>query len=222
MSLINRHVCTNHVDSLIVSTEAHFVNNTLYLCHTNCNLLNVGTLESHLTTVRQWVDVHPYDVVSILLVNSNFVGVGNYTTPIQNSGLGQYVYTPPKIPMRLEDWPTLSEMIISSKRVVVFMDYMANQTEVPYILDEFSQIWETPFSPTNASFPCTEQRPPNLPRDQALDRLYLANHNLNVEISLLGTTILIPNLIDLNAVNAANGSAPSLGAMATECTSKLS
>lgn len=182
----------------------------------------MGTLESHLTTVRQWVDVHPYDVVTILLVNSNFAGVGNYTTPIENSGLGQYVYTPPKIPMFLQDWPKLSELIILGKRVVVFMDFMANQTEVPYILDEFSQMWETPFSPTNTNFPCTAQRPSPLPRDDALNRLYLANHNLNVELSVLGTTILIPNLVDLNAVNAANGSAPSLEAMATECTSESS
>ena len=152
------------------------------------------------------------------------------------------------------------------------MDYNANQTEIPYILDEFSQMvckyratfpliwttirvarhvpealkfgkslglshcsdfcledgmltpkslqWETPFSPTNQSFPCSQQRPPNLSRQAAENRMYLANHNLNTEIALAGTSLLVPTTALINQTNALNGSG-SLGLMANNCAGKL-
>lgn len=102
----------------------------------------------------------------------------------------------------------------------MFMDYNANQTEVPYILDEFSQLWETPFSPTDTAFPCTQQRPPNLSDEDAAQRLYMANHNLNVQATLLGSTLLVPNTADLNQTNAVGGYT-SLGAMSGNCTGKF-
>lgn len=166
--------------------------------------------------MREWVDNHPYDVVTILLVNSDYIGVGNYTDPIVNSGLSEYVYYPPKIPMTLDDWPTLAEMILTRKRVVIFMDYQANQTQVPYILDEFSQMSETPFSPVDPNFPCTMQRPPNIKNATVQNRLYLMNHNLNVDISLAGVDVLIPNFADLAELNEVSGNI-SLGKMAEEC-----
>lgn len=159
-------------------------------------------VQSYLTNITGWIKTHPYDVITILLSNSDFVGVGNYSAPIVNSGLVNYAYVPPQIPMNLSSWPTLSDMILMGKRAVIFMDYNANQTEVPYILDEFSQMWETPFSPTNQSFPCTQQRPPNLSRQDAENRMYLANHNLNTEISLAGTSLLVPTTALINQTNA--------------------
>lgn len=204
----------------MIQGETHLVNNTIYNCHTSCDLLNAGTWQSEMETVAEWVRDHPYDVVTILIVNSDYVDVGNYTAPLQASGLGPYLYEPPKVPMHLDDWPTLSEMILSQKRVVVFMDYNANQTAVPYILDEFTHMWETPFSPQNTSFPCTVDRPPTLKnmtvaRDQYM---YLANHNLNQEISFFGTSILLPNTASINTTNAASNQLSMLGAMANNCT----
>jgi len=201
----------------MLSTEAHYFNDSVYLCHTSCNELNMGTLEDTLTTVTKWVADHPYDVVTLLLVNSDFIDVDNYTAPINNSGLIRYAYRPTQIPMTVDSWPTLSEMILSEQRVVIFMDYKANQTEVPYILDQFSQMWETPFSPTDPTFPCTEQRPPGITNDQALERLYLANHNLNTAVDFLGEDILVPNTADINQTNSVTGNS-SLGAMALNCT----
>ena len=118
--------------------------------------------------------------------------------------------------MGIDDWPTLASMILIGKRVVFFMDYDANQTAVPWILDEFSQMWETPFDPTNRSFPCTAQRPPNLNAADAKNRLYMTNHNLNYEISLLGNSLLVPNIPLLNVTNNATGFG-SLGVGAEEC-----
>jgi hypothetical protein len=178
--------------------------------------LNAGTYESLLTTVRLWLDANPYDVVTLLIVNSDYVSPTLYEPAFTASGMLKYVYRPPKIPMALNDWPTLSELILANTRAIVFMDYQANQTAVPYILDEFSQMAESPFSPTDPAFPCDMQRPPGITRNQTQNRLYLANHNLNVAISLGGSDILIPNFSDLSDVNSVNGTS-GLGTMAQRC-----
>lgn len=192
----------------------------MMLCHTSCDILNVGTLEAYLTTVYQWMRKNPYDVVTILIGNYDYVSPQNFTEPIQASGLLDMAYTPPKIPMGLEDWPTLSEMILTGKRAVFFMDYQANQTAIPWLMDEFSQMWETPFSPTDMNFPCTEQRPPNLSAEDAKSRMYMANHNLNLELTLGSLSILIPNTANISQTNAVNGNG-SLGWMAENCTRKF-
>ncbi|KAI7977822.1 hypothetical protein EIK77_009362 [Talaromyces pinophilus] len=199
--------------------QVHLQNDTLYLCHTSCDLLNAGTLQDYLTTVTKWLNNNPYEVITILMGNYDLASVGNFTDSIVNSGLSKYAYQPPKIPMGLDDWPVLSELILTQKRAIIFMDYNANHTEVPYILDEFTQMWETPFSPTDSDFPCTTQRPPNLSEESAKSIMYMANHNLNVEISFSGFDILIPNTAVLNETNGVSGYR-SLGLMAENCTGK--
>ncbi|KAL8834045.1 MAG: hypothetical protein Q9176_007694 [Flavoplaca citrina] len=199
--------------------QTHLVNGTMYYCHTSCDILNAGTAESYFTDVARWVQSHPYDVVTLLIGNGDLVEVGNFTAPLESSGLARYAYIPPEIPMGIDDWPTLSELILRQKRVIIFMDYEADQTAVPYILDEFSQMWETPFSPTNRSFPCTLERPPDLSREDAGQRLYMANHNLNTELTLLGSTLLVATVSLLEETNSVTGFG-SLGAMARDCNER--
>jgi hypothetical protein len=190
-----------------------------HFCHTSCDILDAGPITDWLTDVKNWVASHPYDVVTILLGNGNYSKPDMYVPYIESTGILPYVYTPPVVPMNLTDWPTLSQMILHGQRVVFFLDYMANQTAYPWLLDEFSQMWETPFDPVDPSFPCTLQRPPNLPPDQAKARLYMANHNLNAEVSLLGTSLLVPAVSLLNTTNAAYGNG-SLGVAAETCKSE--
>lgn len=199
--------------------QTHFVNDTIYYCHTSCDLLNAGSAESYFTNITKWVRAHPFDVVTLLINNDDLRKVTDYVAPLQTSGLAGFAYHPPKVPMGISDWPTLSSMILRQQRVVIFMDYNANQTEVPWILDQFAQIWETPFSPTNATFPCTQQRPPGLSQQDVDQRMYMANHNLNTEITLLGSSLLVPSTPLINQTNGLNGSG-SLGAMANECEGK--
>jgi hypothetical protein len=194
----------------------HFVNSTPHFCHTSCDLLDAGPIADYLTTIYNWVSTHPYDVVTILLENGDYKPVTDYVPFIESTGLVKYAYLPPKIPMALEDWPTLASMILAGKRVVFFMDYNANQTAVPWILDEFSQVWETPFDQTNRSFPCMTQRPPDLSEADTKDRMYLINHNLNYEIDLLGNSVLVPYIPLLDATNNITGFG-SLGQGAQDC-----
>lgn len=138
---------------------------------------------------------------------------------IEQSGILRYVYTPPYVPMNLSSWPTLTDMILGGGRVVMFMDYMANQTAYPWLLDEFSQMWETPFDPVNNTFPCDVSRPPNLAASDANNRLSLINHNLNTELSVLGVDLLVPARTQLNITNNATGTG-SLGLSANQCVNQ--
>ena len=123
--------------------ETHLINDTMYACHTSCDLLNAGTFQSILEEVAAWVEDHPYDVVTILLGNGNYSKPELYAPYIESTGITQYTYTPEFVPMTLDDWPTLESMILHGQRVVMFLDYEADYKTVPYLLDEFSQMWET-------------------------------------------------------------------------------
>ena len=107
----------------LLTGETHYnaTTGTISYCHTSCDLLDAGTAEAYFTNISSWISTHPYDVVTLLLVNSDFIGVGNYTTPLINSGLTKYAFIPPIVPMNVSSWPTLSEMILTGKRAVIFM-----------------------------------------------------------------------------------------------------
>jgi len=209
--------------------ETHWVNDTVMNCHTTCDLLNAGTWQSELETIASWLDSNPFDVVTFLIVNSDQVAVENYEAAVQNSGISRYLYTPAFVPQHRDQWPTLGEMILSGKRFVMFMDYKANQESVPYILDEFTHIWETPFSPQNQSFPCDIQRPPGLNETIAREQyMYLANHNLNTAIdlgALIGSSsmeaILVPNTAGINETNGEFNQFGQLAAMNQNCSGEL-
>ncbi|KAI1806070.1 PLC-like phosphodiesterase [Daldinia bambusicola] len=192
--------------------------NEPHFCHTSCDILDAGPITDWLTQVKNWVASHPYDVVTILLGNGNYSVPSLYVPYIEQTGILRYIYTPPVVPMTLNDWPTLSEMVLTGQRVVMFMDYMANQTEYPWLLDEFSQLWETPFDPVDQKFPCTVQRPPNLAEADAKNRLYMINHNLNIELSIYGVDMLVPARTELNVTNNVTGDG-SLGLSANNCRS---
>ncbi|CAI7673613.1 unnamed protein product [Penicillium pancosmium] len=201
--------------------QAHNKSGEIHLCHSSCDMLDAGTLESYLAQVYQWMIKNPYNVVTFLMGNSDNLPPTAFVDSIEKSGLKNIIYSPPKAPMALDDWPTLSEMILSNKRAVFFMDYGANETAVPYIMDEFSQLWETPFSPTDRDFPCTVQRPPGLNHKDATNRMYMINHNLNLELNFGSISLLIPNTAYMVDTNSANETLyGSLGNMSAKCSEK--
>lgn len=190
----------------LLQGQIHWNNDSIpHFCHTSCDILDAGPITDFLSKVNDWVATHPFDVVTILLGNGDYEPVEKFVPFLEETGLVQYAYTPNIIPMGINDWPPLSQFILTGKRVVFFMDYKADQASVPWILDEFSQFWETPFDPTDRDFPCTVQRPPDLSPEDAKQRMYLMNHNLNYDINFLGNSILVPNIPLLNVTNNVSG-----------------
>lgn len=172
--------------------------------------------------VKAWLDTHRYEVITIILGNEQFIDPGNYTAPVTNSGILDYIYTPPTEPMDIDEWPTLAEMIVSNKRVVMMLAYDADQSKIPWLLDMWSYQWQTPFSPTNVSFPCTVQRPPGQKREVSEKRLYLANHNLNLPFDdkALGIDILLPDVVEINNTNANTTAVGAAKTMIDQCTAE--
>ena len=138
-------------------------------------LLSVLPHEAETQHGRRWVDRHPYDVITIMLGNGNYSKPEVYAPYIESTGIVKYLYEAPVQPMALDDWPTLEYLILRGKRVIMFMDYEANQTAYPWLLDEFSAMsevrffqfptpqpidsdetnshFQTPFNPTNRDWP---------------------------------------------------------------------
>ena len=216
--------CTN---KHTVQGQVHWVNDTLYNCHTSCDLLNAGTFQSELEQIVGWLQENPFEVITMLIGNSDLAFVEDFVPAIENSGISQYLYTPKFIPQHKDQWPTLGEMILNNDRVVMFMDYYANQDSVPYIMEEFTHMWETPFSPQDMDFPCTIERPPGLDPEEAHENfMYIANHNLNIAVELGAITgsadepFLIPNTAQLNNTNGQFNRRGQLEAAAANCTRK--
>ncbi|KAI3595875.1 hypothetical protein WG66_008874 [Moniliophthora roreri] len=110
-------------------------------------------------------------------------------------------FVPDNVPLRYDEWPTLGEMINAGKRLVVFLDSGANTTEVPFILPQFEMVWETPFSTTDSTFPCSIDRiqGPLLP----MDHLYMINHSLNTNVFPIpgGAGVIVPNVFEAETTN---------------------
>jgi hypothetical protein len=168
----------------LLQAQAHMNNGVIHFCHTSCALFDGGPVEQYLATVKSFLDANPNEVLTLLFTNPEGLSIQGVWEPAFNaSGISDLAYVPPQLPMNISSWPTLGEMINSGKRVVVFLDAGADGTDgppVPFILPEFQMIWETPFSVTNASFPCSVNRIDGPLPD--VEHMYLINHTLNVNL----------------------------------------
>jgi len=171
----------------LLQAQAHMNNGVLHFCHTSCALFDGGPVEYYLSVVKKFMDANPNEVITLLFTNPEGLSIQDVWKPaFDQSGMSSLAYVPPQLPMNITSWPTLGSMIDSGKRAVVFLDAGANGADGPpvdFILPEFEMIWETPFSVTNASFPCRVDRTGGpLPDDQ---HMYMINHSLNVDLTFL-------------------------------------
>jgi hypothetical protein len=91
------------------------------------------------------------------------------------------------------------------------MDYHTDMARFPYILDEFSYFFETPFDTTDPNFAqCTLDRPGN---SSPNGKMYIVNHFLDAKIF---GGLLVPDRLDLKKTNAATGQG-SIGAQVGLC-----
>ncbi|KAL9579316.1 MAG: hypothetical protein Q9212_005177, partial [Teloschistes hypoglaucus] len=136
------------------------------LCHTSCLMKDAGLLKDYLKVIKSWLDNHPHEVVTLLLTNGDRRPISEYGDAFRQSNITQYAYSmPPGDPNKwtLDSWPTLGQLIASNTRLLVFLDRSADQVTIPYILNEFSYFWETPFESLDPRFPsCAIDRPTGL------------------------------------------------------------
>ncbi|KAG8954813.1 hypothetical protein FRC03_011359 [Tulasnella sp. 419] len=138
----------------LLQGQVHLEGDKMKLCHTHCVgklLYDGGLLVDQLRKVKTWLDAHPQEVLTFIFTNPDRVDLRKYWKPqFVDSGLESMMYRPHSGSTHRDSWPTLGELISSGRRVIAFLDYRANTTEVDYLLPEFDNIWETPFSITEA------------------------------------------------------------------------
>lgn len=165
------------------------------MCHTYCWELDEGPLTDYLNEVAAWMNDNPDEVVTLLLTNIDGIPVTKFDDVFDSTGLKQYVFTPNET-LTLENWPTLQGLLDRKTRLIVFMDYHADQSQVGYIINEFDYFWETPFGETDSDFPtCEVDRPTDGDPSKLMG---IMNHMLNVEI--LG--VAIPNSLEADETNS--------------------
>ncbi|KAF2469317.1 uncharacterized protein BDR25DRAFT_304454 [Lindgomyces ingoldianus] len=191
-----------------------------HLCHTNCGLLDMGTLSNWLGTIKTWMDNNPNDVVTILLVNSDNASPAELGSEFKTAGIDKYAYTPPSLSSVPKQWPTLQSLISNNTRLMTFVASLSTpSSDYPWLMDEFTFIFENDFnnqSPTD--YQCTPARPTSLNNSTSSaassGRMFLMNHFL-YNTGLFG--IQTPNSDYANITNAQTG-VGSLGEQLTKCT----
>lgn len=208
----------------LLSAQVHKVNNTngaqaWHLCHSVCDLLDAGTLANWLGEIKTWMDRNPNDVVTVLLVNSDNASPADLGAQFQSSGIDKYAYTPPSTSSIPQTWPTLQSLISNGTRLMTFVASLGTpSSDFPYLMDEFTFIFENDFENENPSnYSCTPSRPTTLTTTQqaaSSGRMFLMNHFL-YSTQLFG--IQTPNSTYVNVTNAQTGFG-SLGEQIRECT----
>jgi hypothetical protein len=185
----------------LLQGQGHAQDGTVHLCHTSCMLFDGGSMQDYLAAVKTFLDANLNEVVTLLFTNPEELSIEHYWHPaFVASGIAELAFVPASSPVLSEEWPTLQHLIMSGKRVVVFMDKGANSATVPYILSEFEHIWESPYSVTDPTFPCKLDRiAGNLVPEQ---HMYLVNHSLNMALKLpFAPPIIVPNVFRASTTN---------------------
>jgi hypothetical protein len=208
----------------LLSAQVHKSNDSdgavaWHLCHSSCNLLDAGSLQSWLSEIKTWMDRNTNDVVTVLLVNSDNASPSDLGQQFSASGIDTLAYTPPSTSTIPQAWPTLDKLIGNNTRLMTFVASLSQPSaQYPYLMDEFTFIFENDFnniSPSNYS--CTPNRPTNLGTAAAAlasGRMFLMNHFLYANQIF---NIQSPNETYASVTNAQTGFG-SLGASVQECT----
>ena len=226
MGVIRFYNATAQLDAGVRLLTAQIRNNNglWHLCHSSCGLLDAGRLGDWLASIRLWLENNANEVITILLVNSEYAPAAQIDAEFKGANLTSYAYVPPSRTTALEKWPTLQDMISNSTRLVAFIAPLdpASNTVAPYLLDEFTFVWENPYdvmSPVN--FSCLPERPlavqGNLSAALNSGRLTLMNHFLYTPGPF---GIELPDTEHISNTNAPSGTLGNLGARAANCTSQ--
>lgn len=215
----------------LLSAQIHVASNPktsqreLHVCHSSCGIFDAGSLVRWLLEVRTWMDANPHDVVTLVLINKHKVDARELEGVYSQADIAHYAYVPPQVDRppppsneNIQTWPTLNDMIDRDTRLVSFIQPLKVEREnAPYLLDQFTFVWENPYDVTDpTNFTCQPDRPsePNeISAMQKTGRLFLMNHMLYWQ-QLFG--IKVPDSRNIQKTNAWGGEG-GLGSHMLEC-----
>lgn len=206
----------------LLQAQVHNSNGTLELCHTECSLLDAGSLEAFLMEIKTWMDAKTNEVVTLLLVNSDDESAATFGSVFESSGISTYGYTPTSTTGPISTWPTLQTLITANTRLVTFIASITYDSSYPHLLTEFDYVFETAFGVSSMSgFNCSLSRPTSLTSSSAAissGYMGLLNHFADT-VEVFG--ISIPDITDIATTNSANtNTTGALGTQGVECESE--
>lgn len=219
----------------LLSAQIHVASNSetkireLHLCHTSCALFDVGLLKDWLWEIRTWMDAHPYEVITLVLVNMDGIDARELQGEYAKADIAHYGWvpadinkTPPPSSEFKQTWPTLSQMIDKGERLVTFINPINPDKEnAPYILNEFDFVWENAYDVRDAGqFACKPDRPSNtttIEQERDSGKLFLMNHMLYWQQAM---GIEVPDIRNINDTNSWDGTG-GLGTHLTTCGSQV-
>lgn len=153
-------------------------------------------------------------------MNSDNASAGDLHGQFVTAGLNTYAYTPPSTTTVPTAWPTLEQLISNNTRLVTFVASLdpASNTAAPYLMDEFTFIWENPFDNSALSnFSCAPDRPSGLGDVSAAvssGRMAFMNHFLETDGAF---GVQTPDVGNITTTNAPSGGIGNLGETANTC-----
>lgn len=154
-------------------------------------------------------------------MNSDNASAENLHAEFVAAQITSYTYTPPSTTTAITTWPTLQELIANSTRLVTFVASLdsSKNTVAPYLLDEFTFVFENPFEVLSLSgFSCVPDRPLAVKGNPSTavqsGRLPLMNHFLDTKVAF---GIEIPDIGNITTTNNQTGPVGNLGDAAKEC-----
>ncbi|KAK3937631.1 PLC-like phosphodiesterase [Diplogelasinospora grovesii] len=209
----------------LLQAQVHLSSSTLELCHTTCSLLDAGSLEAWLGKIKHWMDSNPNEVVTLLLVNSDNQDVSVFGSVFESSGISSYGFAPSSSvtpsSSASSGWPTLQSMIAANTRLVTFIASITPSSAYPYLLNEWTYVFENPYDVTSLSnFTCTLDRPSTLVGAGAVSAvgsgyMPLLNHFADTSLT---SSIEIPDVSDIDTTNSpSNTTTGALGLHAYSC-----
>lgn len=160
-------------------------------------------------------------VVTILLVNSDNASAEDLHAEFGAAQITSYAYTPLSTTTATTTWPTLDQLIANSTRLVTFVASLdsSKNTVAPYLLDEFTFVFENPFEVLNLTgFSCVPDRPAAVKGNASIavqsGRLPLMNHFLDTQEAF---GVEVPDIENIKTTNNQTGPVGNLGDAAKEC-----
>ncbi|KAL4873087.1 hypothetical protein BDV12DRAFT_161299 [Aspergillus spectabilis] len=202
----------------LVSAQVHDSDSQWRLCHSSCDLLDAGRLRSWLSEIKDWLDANANEVVTVLLVNSDGATASDLHIEFEAANITDYTYSPTSEGAPTS-WPTLQELIDDGTRLLTFVASLDDNAAAPYLMDEFTYIFENPYDYTSPSnYSCTPERPSSVSGDISAaisaNMLPLQNHFLYQTVLL---DYQAPNESYVGTTNAPSGGEGNLGDAASTC-----
>ncbi|KAJ3124137.1 hypothetical protein HK098_001363 [Nowakowskiella sp. JEL0407] len=163
------------------NADVYNLNGVVQLCHGTCDIFNVGPFSAWLAEFKQLLDKNPNDVVTLFIENSGTpkLTASTIAGAFTSAGISPATYflNQDSAATSAEQWPSLSTMISTGKRLVVFTTN-TDPVNVPWILDYDGITAETSYTVNSAAgFNCSQFRPKTGTRP-----LFILNHFMQIDV----------------------------------------